>query len=162
VCSFLPTLGAATAGELVRAAMRLRGVSDEATIVAWLPLLFALGAARYSARYAPPPPPPPQRRGIGGRLARLWVATGAFWVLACIGLVQHGSLTTMRPDGSSETVRLRDCFKHIYNSPVWRDLPNFFSGVRTDWHESNWHEIVLTCWVRVRVREQPARDRADT
>jgi hypothetical protein len=146
VCSFLPTLGAATAGELVRAALRLRGVSDEATIVAWLPLLFALGAAHYSARYAPPrsPPPPPQRRGIVGRLARLWVATGAFWLLACVGLVQHGSLSTMGPNGASETVRLRDCFKHIYNSPVWRDLPSFFSGVRTDWHESNWQETVLT------------------
>ena len=35
-------------------------------------------------------------------------------------------------------MRLRDCFKHIYHSPVWRDLPSFFSGIRSDWHESNW------------------------
>ena len=29
-------------------------------------------------------------------------------------------------------MRLRDCFTHLYNSPVWRDLPAFLRSVLAD------------------------------
>ena len=100
-CSFRAVLGASAAGTAAAAAAAR--ASQGAQRGSWLPLLAALAAERGTATYPPLPAAgrARQRRGLCGRVLRLVAGAGAFWGAVGVGVVQHGSLSSVRPDGAA-------------------------------------------------------------